>query len=144
MPPPTMSPAGGLLDGLFGGSNLDKLSKEDCYVQLIDSYRLRVEDDYVFTGEAGGIYGGEDPTEEFAEFLDLAETRAGLLPGWWSPETRKACEAMGASGSKDGWANLSCAVEKHDIQEHYKSPTMPMRLRLLAEKVYGKRVQGGL
>lgn len=139
-----MSKAGGMLDSLFGGSNLDKLTKKECYIQLIDSYRLRVEDDYVFAHNNHGIYANEDPHPEFARYLDKAEKRKGLLPGWWNAEHKAACKAMGADTSKANWADLSCAVEKKDIQEHYKEDTMPMKLRLLAEKVYGKRVQGGL
>ncbi|KAL9002025.1 MAG: hypothetical protein Q9188_005020 [Gyalolechia gomerana] len=139
-----MSATGAILDTMFGGSNLDSLTKKDCYIQLIDSYRMRVEDDYKYACDNHGLYAGEDPAPEFAQFLNLAEKRKGLLPEWWNKETRAACEAMGADSSKENWADLSCAVEKHDIMEHYKDNTMPMKLRLLAEKVYGKRVQGGL
>ncbi|KAL8933416.1 MAG: hypothetical protein Q9216_006374 [Gyalolechia sp. 2 TL-2023] len=142
--PPKMSSTGAMLDTMFGGSNLDKLTKKDCYTQLIDSYRLRVEDDYKYACDNHGLYNEEDPRPEFAQFLNLAEKRTGLLPGWWNKETRAACEAMAADGSKENWADLSCAVEKSDIMEHYKDHSMPMKLRLLAEKVYGKRVQGGL
>ena len=142
MAPPGMSGAGAMFDTMFGGSNLDRLTKKECYHQLIDSYRLRVEDDYKYAGDPHGIYDEEDPRAEFAEFLDLAEKRVGLLPKWWNKETRSACEAIGVD--KASWANLYCAVEKSDIMEHYKENTMPMKLRLLAEKVYGKRVQGGL
>ncbi|KAL8668860.1 MAG: hypothetical protein Q9224_007772, partial [Gallowayella concinna] len=143
-PQPPMSQAGAMLDALFGGSNLDKLTKKDCYIQLIDSYRLRVEDDYKYGCDNHGLYAGEDPRPDFARYLDLAETRKGLLPTWWNRDNRAACEAMGADGSKGNWADLSCAVEKHDIMEHYKDNTAPMKLRVLAEKVYGQRVQGGL
>lgn len=139
-----MSSSGAILDSLFGGSNLDRLPKKECYTQLIDSYRLRVEDDYKFAHDNHGLYAGEDPQKEFTDFLNMAEKRKGLLPGWWNEETRGACEAMGADNSKENWADLSCAIEKHDVQEHYKDPMMPMKLRVLAEKVYGKRVQGGL
>lgn len=139
-----MSSAGATLDTLFGGSNLDCLTKKDCYIQLIDSYRMRVEDDYVFAHNNHGLYANEDPLPEFTRFLDLAEKRKSLLPTWWNKETRTACEAMGADNTKANWADLHCAIEKSDVIDHYKDPTMPMKLRLLAEKVYGRRVQGGL
>ncbi|KAL8665350.1 MAG: hypothetical protein Q9168_007715 [Polycauliona sp. 1 TL-2023] len=142
--PHGLSQAAAMLDTMFGGSNLEKLTKKNCYIQLIDSYRLRVEDDYKYAGDDHGLYAGWDPRPEFAKFLDLAEKRAGLLPGWWSKETRAACEAMGADHSQENWADLGSAVEKSDIMEHYKDNTMPMKLRVLAEKVYGKRIQGGL
>jgi splicing suppressor protein 51 len=139
-----MSSAGAQLDTMFGVSNLDRLTKKDCYAQIIDSYRMRVEDDYKFAHYNHGLYAEEDPLPEFAHFLDLAEKRKGLLPTWWNNETRAACEAMGADNSKANWADLHCAIEKSDVMDHYKDPTMPMKLRLLAEKVYGHRVQGGL
>ncbi|KAG9240118.1 hypothetical protein BJ878DRAFT_484137 [Calycina marina] len=87
-------------------------SEKEVFEQLIDCYRMRVEDEYVFCGDAGGIYSGEDPTDEFMEFLDQAESRKGLLPQWW--------------------------IEKSDIQEHYSNLLMPMSLRVLGEKIYGK------
>lgn len=34
--------------------------------------------------------------------------------------------------------NWSEAVENSDIQDHYGDGTMPMKLRILAEKIYGK------
>ncbi|KAL8911493.1 MAG: hypothetical protein Q9171_003354 [Xanthocarpia ochracea] len=137
-----MSSTGAMLDGLFGGSKLDSLSKKDCYIQLIDSYRLRVDDDYKYAGEHHGLYDSKDPKPDFAHFLDLAEKRKGPLPQWWTPETRVACEAKAADNSSRNWADLYCAVEEHDIIDHYNDPTKPTKLRLLAEKVYGKPVQG--
>lgn len=37
-----------------------------------------------------------------------------------------------------------CAVEKSDIKEHYGDPMMPMTLRILAERVYGRSAMEGL
>lgn len=88
-PPPGMSSTGNFLDAMFGGSNLDKLPEKDCFAQLIDSYRLRVEDDYVFTGELSGLYSGEDPRVGFTRFLNMAEKKTGLLPTWWCKEKRR-------------------------------------------------------
>lgn len=127
---------------------LDSLSEEAAMEQLIDAYRLRVEDDYKFRGDAHGLYSMEDPLDDFEEFLDLAEAqmskegkdgqkRSGILPKWWCEEKRNACERKAMRG---GWSSISCAVEKSDIQEHYKDDTMPMKLRMLAETVYGFNV----
>lgn len=33
---------------------------------------------------------------------------------------------------------MNHAVEKSDIVEHYTNPMMPMTLRVLGEKIYGK------
>ena len=128
-----------MLDTMFGGSRLDQLSHRDCFARLIDSYRLRVEDDYTFKGELNGLYGGGDPLKGFQKFLNKAE-RLGtaFLPPWWCEEERRECERYAVDASE--WSDLNCAVEKHDIQEHYGDPAMPMKLRLMAEKVYGKGV----
>ncbi|KAL8885474.1 MAG: hypothetical protein Q9192_006638 [Flavoplaca navasiana] len=126
------------------GSVLHHLTEKECYIELIDSYRLRVEDDYNFAGDASGLYAGDDPREDFRRFLNLAEKRKGLLPKWWTKETRRACEMMGADKAEGNWASLFTPVEKRDIMEHYHDNLKPMKLRLLAEEVYGQRVQGGL
>ncbi|KAL1965111.1 hypothetical protein VTN77DRAFT_6024 [Rasamsonia byssochlamydoides] len=141
---------------------LDSLpSEEEAMDLLIDAYRLRVEDDFMYRGHRHGRYAQTDAknkqdeedslgpaVQDFRKFLDLAEAQIGkeqpedtkkssILPRWWSPEKRAICErrAMG-----DGWSALRYAVEKEDIQEHYKDSMMPMKLRMLAEKVYGFNV----
>jgi mitochondrial splicing suppressor protein 51 len=45
--------------------------------------------------------------------------------------------ARGGEGG-DSWADISCAVEKSDVAEHYGSPMMSMPLRILAENIYVK------
>ncbi|KAL9013258.1 MAG: hypothetical protein Q9173_002043 [Seirophora scorigena] len=139
--PPSMSPAGAMLDTASGGINLDTLTTTECYIRLIDSYRMRVEDDFTFAGDSHGLYASEDRRPDFAYFLDLAEKRKGLLPKWWGKETRGACEAMASDSSKDKCADLSCVVGKSYVQGHYSDNAKAMKLRLLAEKVYGTRVQ---
>ncbi|KAL1849030.1 hypothetical protein Plec18170_007689 [Paecilomyces lecythidis] len=125
---------------------LDSLSEEAAMEQLIDAYRLRVEDDYKFRGDVHGLYAMEDPFDDFEEFLDLAEEqmeeeqhagslkRPGILPKWWCEEKRIVCEEK---AMRDSWCSVTYAVEKSDIREHYKDITMPMKLRMLAETVYG-------
>jgi splicing suppressor protein 51 len=95
-----------------------------------------MEDEMVFGANFLGIYNQEDPRPEFKRFLDLAETRAGILPPWWNTQKRRECERIAVGGSS--WSNINNAVEKSDIQEHYGSGTMPMMLRILGEKIYGK------
>ncbi|KAL9598707.1 MAG: hypothetical protein Q9219_004320 [cf. Caloplaca sp. 3 TL-2023] len=139
---PSLSSGAAMFDTMLGSIDLDKLSKDECYTRLIDSYRMRVEDDYKFGGDAHGLYAEEDPRPEFRRFLTLAEKRGNILPKWWTQETKKACVAKGANRGKSNWADLSCAVEKSDIQEHYKDNMMPAKLRIMAEKVYGKPIAG--
>lgn len=108
--------------------------QRDVFTLLIDTYRLRMEDDYK-AGEADSdsIYGGAtDGRLGFRRFLRLAE-KERLLPSWWSREKADACINFGLSR---GWSALDCAIEKSDIMEHYGSPVMPMQLRMFGEQVY--------
>ena len=127
-----------LFPALAQNTYLHSFSEKDAFNQVIDSYRLRVEDDYSFRGETSGLYNQENPLPHFRKYLDLAESRQGVLPKWWSKEKREACEKLALDSSQ--WSDLNCAVEKSDIQEHYKDNMMPMKLRILAEKIYGKGV----
>lgn len=111
-------------------------TEEEAMDRLIDAYRLRVEDDYVYKGDGRGLYGLEDPYPDFRHFLNLAEKRKGVLPKWWNKTKRKECERRALN--EDNWCCISYAVEKSDIQEHYKDNFMPMTLRMLAEKIYGQ------
>ncbi|PVH70408.1 hypothetical protein DL98DRAFT_472722 [Cadophora sp. DSE1049] len=131
---PGFHAASGLL-GLTSSDYLHPLPEKDAFTQLIDCYRLRVEDEYTFQGDAGGLYGGEDPLPDFKRFLNQVEKREGVLPKWWSKEKRKECEKI---AKNESWANINAAVEKSDIVEHYKNPMMPMTLRVLGENIYRK------
>lgn len=97
---------------------------------------MRVEDEYTYGCNNIGIYAGQDPRPAFKEFLDLAEKREGILPSWWNAEKRRECERMAVDA--EGWNDINCAVEKGDIMEHYGDNMMPMNLRVLGEKIYGK------
>ncbi len=131
---------GDFFRGICADDYLLHFSEKDAFRQLIDCYRLRVEDDYSFSGDTRGLCNGDDPLSDFQDFLDLAETRKGLLPSWWSDAKRRECEKR-AVGTTE-WSDLNAAVEKQDVIEHYGDPTMPMKLRLLAEKIYGEKIQG--
>ncbi|PQE03254.1 MYND domain protein [Rutstroemia sp. NJR-2017a BBW] len=43
---------------------------------------------------------------------------------------------------REPWYDIFKMVEKSDITEHYKDNLMPMKLRGLAEKIYGEGVFG--
>ncbi|KAJ5246177.1 MYND domain protein [Penicillium chermesinum] len=113
-------------------------TERDVYKLLIDTYRLRLDDDYTFSGilQTGSIYSGatDGGVGGFSRFLARVEQKPGLLPEWWSKAKAAECLALGKS-SKD-WG-LQFAVEKHDIVDLYKNPTMPMQLRMFGEQVYG-------
>lgn len=131
-------PARDFFQTLVSDEYLHSFSEDDMYNQLIDCYRMRVEDDYVFSADNRGLYNQEDPLPDFRRFINLAEKRPGILPAWWSVDKRRACMRKAVLDSS--WSDINCAVEKHDIVEHYKDNMMPMKLRLLAEKIYRKKV----
>jgi splicing suppressor protein 51 len=112
--------------------------EDDVYKLLIDCYRFRVEDDYKYAGEVEEdcVYGGAPNSyEPFKRFLRKAEGRDGLLPSWWSSAKAKACLEYGKN--KGNWSDLCCAIEKHDVTEHYGDNLMPMKLRMLGEQILG-------
>lgn len=120
-------------------------AEQDVYKLVIDTYRFRMEDEYIFEGHAdsSSVYGGaKNGIMGFRRFLRLAESREGILPSWWSPEKAVECEAVGMNDD-NGWSSLAVAVEKRDLVEHYQDSSMPMQLRMLGEQVYG-RGPGGL
>lgn len=126
--------------GLNSSTWLHNRPEPEVFTLLIDSYRMRVEDECNFRGDIDddSLYGGGDPTIGFRRFLQKAEKKSGVLPSWWSKEKRDACIAKG--NRQDHWSTLHGAVEKHDIQEHYKDNSMPMQLRMLAEEILGSNV----
>ncbi|KAL6802427.1 hypothetical protein J3E68DRAFT_396270 [Trichoderma sp. SZMC 28012] len=120
------------------GTWLHNRPETDVYKLLIDAYRLRVEDTYVFKAELmeDSIYAGcKNGRRGFRKFLRKAATVPGLLPPWWTKEKSAACEKLGMDSSQ--WHSLRCAVEKSDIMEHYGDRLFPMQLRMLADAVCG-------
>lgn len=124
---------------LKAGTWLHTRPKEDVFKLLIDTYRMRLEDDYLLTGDVpnDSLYGGApNGLRGFRKFFRLVQKKAGLLPHWWNYSMQQLCEVYGMTASN--WSNLACAVEKHDIVEHYADPLMPMQLRMFGEQVYGR------
>ena len=99
---------------------------------------MRLEDECNFGRSLSGLYNGDNPLKDFQNFLRKAEQRGGCLPAWWSKEESEACQELGMNGRR--WSNLRNAVEKCDVQEHYGDPMMPLKLRVLAEKIAGSYV----
>ncbi|KAK4938362.1 hypothetical protein LTR10_021161 [Elasticomyces elasticus] len=109
--------------------------EKDVYKLLIDACRLRLDDDYKFSGDADSIYGGaSNGYGYFRGFLRKAENKTGLLPPWWTKEKAAECLRL---GQQDGWSDLNCAIEKSDVMEHYGDGDMPMQLRLFVESILG-------
>lgn len=110
--------------------------EKDVFKLLIDTYRLRMNDNYTFDGDVCediAISGSLNSLEGFLRFVKLAEKRVGLLPPWWSKQKMEEC----AMGGVSGWSSFKSSPEKADFIEHYKDSSMPMQLRLFGEQVYG-------
>ena len=86
--------------------------KADVYQLLIDTYRLRMEDDYNLTGDADfdSIYAGSSSGYRgFRRFLEQIQARnKELLPAWWSDANALECER---AGRRDDWSSLKCAID---------------------------------
>lgn len=196
-------------------SYLESLSEEEAMNQLIDAYRLRVEDERIYRGCLRGRYAPAPQTtntdtntdaslqsalRDFQDFLDLAETsisssissssppassasppssssspssstasassppssssssenkpqsdeseqsqshdneqeRSSVLPSWWTLQKRTHCECRAQQNKF--WSSLCAPVGKDAIVERYQDSMMPMKLRMLAEAVYGHNV----
>lgn len=120
-----------------GAAYLNSLPEKEAFRQIVDSYRLRVEDVYVFDGDACALYAEQNPVADFEDYLYVAEKKGGILPRWWSREKRGECVQMGCRSET---CNLYHAVEKSDIVEAYGDRLMPMKLRMIAQMVTGVRV----
>lgn len=106
---------------------------------MIDCFRLRLNDDYKFDGNAadGSVYAGESNSlPAFEAFLRLVESRSTLLSSWWSNDKKAECIAVGMDCS-EAWSSLTAAPEKSDIVQHYGDLNMPMQMRMFGEQVYG-------
>ena len=128
---------------LSEGKYLHNMSEQDAYCALIDSYRLRVNDEHNFSGviKEFSLYADNpQPLQGFQRYLDRVEEKARLLPPWWSVEKRRACENL--AQNRNQWSCIFFAVEKHDISDFYKNSTKPMQLRMFAEEVEGWNVSG--
>ncbi|KAB8209300.1 hypothetical protein BDV34DRAFT_232543 [Aspergillus parasiticus] len=118
---------------------IEKPFHQGRYKLLIDTYRMKMEDQYTIEGEVDedSIYSGRpDSRDGFRRFLRLVEKKRGLLPSWWSPEKAKACVAYGLN--KDNWSSLDCCAKKGDFIEHYGDSTFPMQMRMFGEQIYGR------
>ena len=125
---------------LLPDSFLHECSEKDVYDMLDDCFFLRIADCFCFTKDRKRKGGNMN---KFRDFLDLAEERVGLLPPWWCEAKRSECERMAeetermAPGSED-YETRDFLVD-HALIWAYRDYNIPMKLRLLAEKVYGTK-----
>lgn len=119
-------------------------TEKETYKLLIDTYRLRLDDDYTFSGDIheDNIYGGatDDGRAGFRRFLKSVERKPHLLPRWWTPAKAEDCIRYGTNSAN--WSYLGYAVEKHDVVEHYANNLMRIQLRIFGDQVLGTRPSG--
>lgn len=128
-----------LLAGYFRRETyLSVLPRAEVIRQLIDCFRLRISDEYVFNAQLIGVYGQEDPTPFFVDFMDKVE-RSGTLPEWWTVENRREAELL--SQDETGGNCIRYRVGPGGlISNHGGDVVMALKLRGLAAKVYGPGV----
>ncbi|KAF1998979.1 hypothetical protein P154DRAFT_237590 [Amniculicola lignicola CBS 123094] len=117
---------------------LHERPKQDVFKLLIDSFRMRQDDQYKYGGDisANSIYDGSSSSVSgFRKFLKEASTKEKLLPTWWTTEKQKECEQYAMK--EDNWSNVKSAVEKQDVIDHYGDAKMPMQLRMFSDCVCG-------
>lgn len=115
---------------------LRRLPKDEVYNAIIDTYRLRLDDEYRWQGKRRGLYaGGRDnkPIDDFRNFLRQADS-VNLFPQWWNPERQDVCERRAEGCS---WNQLMLYVNDDEIKTHYQDGTMVSKLRYLGIFVYG-------
>ena len=66
-----------ILEGRF----FDGKPKKEAFAQIIDSYRLRVEDEYKFMANHRGIYNEEDPKKDLVPVLPTPKRKASFPNG---------------------------------------------------------------
>eukprot|EP00656_Telonema_subtile_P002166 TRINITY_DN10941_c0_g1_i1.p1 TRINITY_DN10941_c0_g1~~TRINITY_DN10941_c0_g1_i1.p1 ORF type:complete len:214 (-),score=13.80 TRINITY_DN10941_c0_g1_i1:37-678(-) len=141
---PTVSTGQGSASGGATPSSPEQSNARQVYGQIIDSYRLRVEDEYTQTGDVDMdcLYGGEPmPIRHFKRYVRKA-LRKGVLAAWWGPDPTKGLCEMGMT---DDWHCIAYACEKSDVVEYYSKRGLPMEhvaLRSLANRIAGP-IHGG-
>jgi len=109
---------------------------------LIDSYRLRVEDEYVQTGDVDEdtLYGGTcPPLKNFRAYIRMA-MKKNVLPSWFDDMNGKNFDVVSEIAMTNEYYNISFAQEESDIFQHYSVLGRPNELnvlRKLAVKIKG-------
>ncbi|OQO07731.1 hypothetical protein B0A48_07428 [Cryoendolithus antarcticus] len=130
------------------GTFLHNRTEEKTFQLLIDCLRLAQEDFYKFSSVnlEGSIFAGSSSSEPaFRTFIASAKSCPNLLPPWWTDAKLEECIQYPRREQEDKRNknfDLRYAQEKSDIQETYGDNSMPMKLRMLAEKIYGHPPSG--
>lgn len=113
--------------------------KAEVYRRIINTYRYRVEDSYIYGGKEIGWttdFRGKPPRDEFGSFLyEIQQT--GLLPDWFD---REACaETMKLAKDANGDVYIGHAIDAEDIEAAHEvqGQSVVALMRRAAECVYG-------
>lgn len=112
-------------------------SQEQTFELLIDVLRMHQEEEHTVVGKAmtGTIYDQQPSSENaFRDFICKAQTVSGLLPPWWNEKSLEDCLTYSRETSA---FSLRSAQNKHEIQKTWGDDRMHLKLRLVAERVYG-------
>lgn len=127
------------------GLYLHDFSHQATYSILIDSFRLRENDNKVMGQELsearypiGHARMGQKiltvSQKNLREYLELVESRQGMKPQWWDDKRRNEC-LQKAQADKD--FKLTNEMSQSLIIARYEDLIMPAKLRAFAAKVYG-------
>lgn len=136
----TMSPQEqAFLSTLVPATFLHSETEGNVFYYLVSCHRMRMADSFVNRPLENLDRSFKDATDvdEVEEFLLFAEKRVGILPAWWSEKKRREC--LSTVGTEDyEFPNDYDQVEQN-IVRCSKNYLMPMKLRLLGERIYGTR-----
>ena len=111
------------------------------YRFFLDAYRLRIEDYYVMTGEAEGLYaegcGCEGASlRYFSRYIKKSkkDDRKGVYPSWWSEAHHSKVIELALL---DEFYNIKFAVEQSDIAAQWGKEMCEV-MRSLATKIEGR------
>lgn len=116
--------------------------EEEMFRIMTDLLRMRQEDEYVFEGNTllGSIYDLDStPESAFRGFVQAAARVPDFLPPWWTDEKLEQCleYARTSAGS-----SLAAAIENGDVIKKWGDDRMPMKLRMMGERIYGNTPGG--
>ncbi|KAF2472605.1 uncharacterized protein BDR25DRAFT_15762 [Lindgomyces ingoldianus] len=126
--------------------NLHALDSMTVYKHLIDAYRLLANESWNASSMVRprcSLHDADDhhsvnPIPTFRHFLNEAERRNGLLPMWWTQDTKRDCEEMELRLQRNPreWRDVEWAGDVNAKRKH-EDDRMAEGLRELAERCVG-------
>lgn len=124
----SLQPFTRIKDGIY----FDGMSRAKVFLQLVDIYRMMVDEEKKFRERKRGIYAG-NALQDFQLFLTKAEQNGRVLPGWWDEKARRECEL-------DSRWRLTWSLDRTRVALEYQDPLMPRKFKILAELIEGSSV----